>query len=94
MGMIPGMGQAVKDVDLDNESFKSIEAIIQSMTPKERHKPDLIDNSRKKRIAAGSGTSIQQVNNLMKQFDEMRKMMKMMNRMQDGKVRLPGMPRR
>jgi signal recognition particle subunit SRP54 len=82
IGMIPGMGGAVKDLDIDNDSFKPIEAIIQSMTKKEREMPDLIDGSRKKRIAKGSGTSIQQVNNLLKQFDEMRRMMKKMNTMQ------------
>ena len=87
LGMIPGMGKMVKDLDIDNDSFKPIEAIIQSMTPKERAKPELLDANRKKRIAAGSGTSIQQVNNLMKQFDDMRKMMKQMNRMQtSGKL--------
>jgi len=82
IGMIPGMGSAMKDVNIDNESFKPIEAIIQSMTKKERENPDIIDGSRKKRIATGSGTSILQVNNLLKQFDEMRKMMKKMNTMQ------------
>jgi signal recognition particle subunit SRP54 len=81
LGMIPGMGSALKDVDVDNDSFKPIEAIIQSMTPKEREKPEIIDANRKKRIANGSGTSLQQVNNLIKQFDEMRKMMKKMNTM-------------
>ena len=89
LGMIPGMGSAVKDMDIDNDSFKPIEAIIQSMTPKERENPDMIDNSRKKRIATGSGTSLQQVNNLLKQFDEMRKMMKMMNTMEKmGKLKM------
>ena len=82
IGMIPGMGSAIKNLDIDNESFKPIEAIIQSMTKKERENPDIIDGSRKKRIANGSGTSILQVNNLIKQFDEMRKMMKKMNTMQ------------
>lgn len=82
LGMIPGMGSAMKDLDIDNDSFKPIEAIIHSMTPKERETPDVIDASRKKRIAAGSGTSLQQVNNLLKQFDEMRKMMKKMNAME------------
>ncbi len=87
LAMIPGMGNMIKDLDLDNDSFAPIEAIINSMTPKERSNPDLIDGSRKKRIAAGSGTSIQQVNNLIKQFDEMRKMMKKMNGMQaSGKL--------
>lgn len=78
MGMIPGVGKAIKDVDIDNNAFKSIEAIIQSMTKKEREQPDLINGTRKKRIADGSGTSIQDVNKLIKQFDDMRKMMKMM----------------
>ncbi len=82
MGMIPGMGKAIKDIDIDNDSFKPIEAVILSMTPIERENPDLIDGSRRKRIAKGSGTSIQQVNNLLKQFDQMRKMMKKMNKMQ------------
>jgi signal recognition particle subunit SRP54 len=87
LGMIPGMGKMIKDLDIDNDSFKPIEAIISSMTPKERSRPDIIDGSRKKRIAAGSGTNIQQVNNLLKQFDEMRKMMKKMNTMQaSGKL--------
>ena len=85
--MIPGMGKMIKDLDIDNDSFKPIEAIISSMTPKERSRPDIIDGSRKKRIAAGSGTNITQVNNLLKQFDEMRKMMKKMNTMQaSGKM--------
>ncbi|MFN3382015.1 MAG: signal recognition particle protein [Runella zeae] len=89
LGMIPGMGSAMKDLDIDNDSFKPIEAIIHSMTPKERSTPDLIDNSRKKRIAAGSGTSLQQVNNLIKQFDEMRRMMKKMNTMEKaGKLKI------
>ena len=78
MGMIPGAGKMMKDVDIDDDSFKHIEAIIQSMTPKERTKPTLLNNSRKKRIGSGSGTSIQQINQLMKQFNQMSKMMKMM----------------
>ncbi len=96
MGMIPGMGKMVKDLEIDNDSFKPIEAIIGSMTPHERQNPDVIDANRKRRLAAGSGTTLQQVNNLMKQFDDMRKMMKQMNRMQasGGKVRMPGLPRR
>ncbi len=84
IGMIPGMGKMMKDVDIDNDSFKPIEAIIGSMTPIERERPDIIDGNRKKRIANGSGTSIQEVNNLLKQFDEMRKMMKKMNQMQSS----------
>jgi len=82
MGMIPGMGKAVKDIDIDNDSFKPIEAVIKSMTAKERENPDIINGTRRKRIANGSGTSIQQVNNLLKQFDQMRKMMKKMNKLQ------------
>jgi len=78
MGMIPGAGKMMKDVDIDDDAFKHIEAIIHSMTPEERTKPTLLNASRKKRIGAGSGTSIQQVNQLMKQFDQMSKMMKMM----------------
>ena len=70
----------MKDVDLDNESFTPIESIIKSMTPNERANPDLLNGSRRKRIAGGSGTSVQEVNNLMKQFGDMRKMMKMMNK--------------
>ena len=88
MGMIPGVGSQIKDVDISNDSFKPIEAIIKSMTPKEREKPDMIDGSRKKRIAAGSGTDIVQVNNLLKQFDQMRGMMKKVNQMQSsGKMK-------
>ena len=78
MGMIPGMGKMTKDLDVDNDSFKHIEAIIHSMTPKERSNPSLLNASRKKRIALGSGRSIQEVNQLLKQFTQMSKMMKMM----------------
>ncbi|MGB3345471.1 MAG: signal recognition particle protein [Aequorivita sp.] len=78
VGMIPGAGKALKDVDIDDDAFKGIEAIIHSMTPKERSEPSIINGSRKKRIAGGSGTSVQQVNQLLKQFDQMSKMMKMM----------------
>ncbi|MFD0991966.1 signal recognition particle protein [Tenacibaculum geojense] len=78
VGMIPGAGKALKDVDIDDDAFKGIEAIIHSMTPEERSKPSVINASRKKRIAKGSGTTIQEVNQLMKQFDQMSKMMKMM----------------
>jgi signal recognition particle subunit SRP54 len=80
MAMIPGMGSAIKDVDISNDSFKPIEAAILSMTKKERENPDIIDGSRRRRIAKGSGNSIQEVNNLLKQFDQMRKMMKKMNK--------------
>jgi signal recognition particle subunit SRP54 len=78
VGMIPGAGKALKDVDIDDDAFKGIEAIIHSMTPIERTQPSVINGSRKKRIASGSGTSVQQVNQLLKQFDQMSKMMKMM----------------
>ncbi|MEQ9441943.1 MAG: signal recognition particle protein [Cyclobacteriaceae bacterium] len=81
LGMLPGMGKAIKDLDVDDDSFKPIEAIIRSMTLQEREAPDVINGSRKKRIAKGSGTSVQEVNNLLKQFTEMRKMMKKMNKM-------------
>lgn len=75
--MIPGIGKAIKDVDIDDNAFKSIEAIIQSMTPKERKNPEILNGSRRQRIAKGSGTNIQEVNRLLKQFDQTRKMMKM-----------------
>ena len=78
IGMIPGAGKMMKDVDIDDDSFKYIEAMIYSMTPKERSNPSLINKSRKDRIGKGSGTSIQQVNQLLKQFNQMSKMMKMM----------------
>lgn len=76
--MIPGVGKALKDIDIDDDAFKSIEAIISSMTPAERETPEIINGSRRKRIADGSGVSIQEVNRLIKQFDETRKMMKML----------------
>lgn len=79
MGMIPGMGKAMKDVDIPDDAFKGIEAIILSMTPKERANPGLLNPSRKNRIAKGSGTNIQEINKLLKQFEEMRKMMKLMS---------------
>jgi signal recognition particle subunit SRP54 len=91
LGMIPGMGKALKGVDIDDNSFKPVEAIIRSMTIHERANPDVINPSRKTRIASGSGTSIQQVNQLLKQFEEMRKMMKTMNKMGGGKRGLNAM---
>lgn len=81
VGMIPGVGKALKDVEIDENAFKPIEAIIKSMTPEERENPDMISGSRRARIAKGSGTDVQQVNNLMKQFSDMRKMMRSMNKM-------------
>lgn len=76
--MIPGVGKQLKDVDIDDNAFKSIEAIIKSMTPKERQNPEILNTSRRQRIAKGSGTNIQEVNRLIKQFDQMRKMMRML----------------
>lgn len=76
MAMIPGVGKAVKDLDIDDNAFKGVEAIIRSMTPQERANPDIINNSRKERIARGSGTTLQEVNRLMKQFEQIRKTMK------------------
>ncbi len=81
LGMIPGLGSKMKDIEIDDNAFKGIEAMINSMTPAERADPDLIDTNRKKRIAKGSGKDISEVNNFMKQFDQMRDMMKNMNKM-------------
>ena len=81
--MIPGLGKAIKDVDIDDDAFKGIEAIIRSMTPLERRNPDIINGSRRQRIAKGSGTSLQDVNRLLKQFEGTRKMMKMATSMKD-----------
>jgi signal recognition particle subunit SRP54 len=92
MGMIPGVGKAVKDIDIRDDAFKGIEAIINSMTPDERKTPDIINGSRRKRIANGSGTDIQQVNQLLKQFEEMRKMMKSIGKLQGAGRSLRGMP--
>ncbi|MGB1032860.1 MAG: signal recognition particle protein, partial [Flavobacteriales bacterium] len=78
LGMIPGMGKAMKDVEIDDDAFKHVEAIIHSMTPAERGNHAIIDGNRKKRIAAGSGTSVQDVNKLIKQFEDTRKMMRVM----------------
>lgn len=99
MGMIPGMGKALKGVDIDDDAFKGIEAIIRSMTPDERTNPQLLNGSRRKRIADGSGTSVQEVNQLIKQFGQMGKMMKMMQgggakqmmQMMKGRGGMPGM---
>src|SRR6187402_2227154 len=84
LGMIPGVGKAVKDIDISDDSFKGIEAIINSMTPFERANPDEIDGSRRKRIAKGSGKDINDINAFLKQFDQMKRMMKMMNKMPMG----------
>ena len=99
--MIPGVGKAIKDVDIDDNAFKGIEAIIKSMAPKERTNPEILNNSRRQRIAKGSGTNIQEVNKLIKQFDQTRKMMKMMTGSNMAKMAgmaskmkgMPGMPK-
>ena len=102
--MIPGVGKAIKDVDIDDDAFKGIEAIIYSMTPKERTNPEIINISRKNRIAKGSGTNVQDVNRLIKQFDQMRKMMRMISGHNMGSMAkmagmmgkmkgMPGMPK-
>ena len=97
--MIPGVGKALKDVDIDDDAFKGIEAIILSMTPAERHRPEILNQSRKLRIAKGSGTSLQEVNRLVKQFEQTRKMMKLvsgnnMSKLMAGMPKIPGMPKR
>lgn len=96
--MIPGVGKALKDVEIDDNAFKGIEAIIQSMTPRERTNPEILNTSRRQRIAKGSGTNIQEVNRLIKQFDQTRKMMKMVTGSKMGKMmanmpKIPGMPK-
>lgn len=93
LGMIPGMGKAVKDIDISDDAFKGVEAIINSMTPFERANPDSIDQKRRIRIAKGSGKDLAEVNQFMKQFEQMRDMMKMMNKMPMG-GRMPGLGRR
>ena len=92
--MIPGVGKAIKDMDIDDNAFKSIEAIIYSMTPKERTNPEILNGSRRQRIAAGSGTSIQEVNRLIKQFDETRKMMRMVTQAKNPARMMRGIKRR
>jgi signal recognition particle subunit SRP54 len=91
-GMIPGMGKAIKDMDFDDDAFKEVEAIIFSMTPTERENPELLNGSRRKRIAAGSGTSIQEVNRLIKQFEDTRKVMKMMGQGKNLSKLMANMP--
>ena len=93
LSMIPGVGSKVKDIDIDENAFKGIEAMINSMTPEERADPDLIDMSRKKRIAKGSGKDIQELNNFLKQFQQMRDMMKNMNKLGAFGKMMPGMKR-
>jgi signal recognition particle subunit SRP54 len=102
VGMIPGVGKALKNTEIDENAFKSLEAIISSMTPAERENPDILTGKRRERIAKGSGTTVQDVNRLTKQFDDTRKMMKMMSS-KDGMAKMmaqmknmpggmPGMP--
>ena len=88
LGMLPGVGSKIKDMDIDDDAFKGIESLIQSMTPEERSKPELLNNSRKQRIVQGSGKSIQELNKLLTQFQQMRQMMKMMNK---KRGRIPGL---
>lgn len=95
MGMMPGIGNKIKDLDIDDDAFKGVEALIQSMTPKERQNPLILNSSRKKRICAGSGRNIQELNKLLQQFDQMKKMMKKMSGMKGKALKglggLPGM---
>ncbi|MDO4790456.1 MAG: signal recognition particle protein [Porphyromonas sp.] len=86
IGMIPGMGKAIKDLDIDDDAFKGVESIIYSMTPEERSNPNIINGSRRKRIAAGSGRSVQEINNLLKQFEQTRKVMHMMTNSRAGQL--------
>ena len=90
--MIPGVGKAIKDIDIDDNAFKGIEAIIYSMTPEERQRPEILNGSRRQRIAKGSGTNIQEVNRLLKQFEQTRKMMKMVTGSKMGKMVGMGLP--
>jgi len=96
MGMIPGVGKQIKDMDINDDMFKKIEAIILSMTPAERNNPELLNGSRRTRIANGSGNTIQELNQFLKQFEDMRKMMRTMTKMQGAgrAMKLPNMPRR
>lgn len=93
LGMIPGVGKAIKDVDINDDSFNKVEAIILSMTPYERSNPEVLDGKRKLRIAKGSGNSIQEVNQFLKQFEEMKKMMKSMQKMSSAGRQIKGLPR-
>ena len=85
LGMIPGVGKAIRDLDVDDDAFKGIEAIIYSMTPEERENPKIIDGNRRKRIAAGSGVEVAQVNQLLKQFEQARKVMQLMGGAKGGR---------
>ena len=94
ISMVPGMGKALKGVDIEDDAFMQVEAIIRSMTPAERTNPKILDSSRKKRVARGSGTQIEDVNKLIKQFDEMKKVMNVMSKGGRGRMSMPGMGRR
>lgn len=89
--MIPGVGKAIKDIDIDDNAFKGIEAIIHSMTREERANPSIINQSRRQRIAKGSGTTIVEVNRMLKQFEQMRKMMKTVSTMKNPMKMMRGM---
>ncbi|HQV05969.1 MAG TPA: signal recognition particle protein, partial [Chitinophagaceae bacterium] len=93
LGMIPGMGNKIKDVDINDDSFKGIEALINSMTPEERSNPDLMNGSRKMRIAKGAGKDVTELNAFLKQFEQMKGMMKNMNKMGAMGRMMPGMKR-
>jgi signal recognition particle subunit SRP54 len=93
MGMIPGIGKAIKDVDIDDDAFKHIEAMIHSMTPEERENPKVINGSRRKRIAVGSGRSVAELNKLLKQFSETSKMMRMMGNKKNMAKMMQNMPK-
>jgi len=92
LGMLPGVGSQIKDMDIDDNAFKGIESMIQSMTPQERSKPEILNASRKQRIVKGSGRNIQDLNKLLTQFEQMRKMMKMMNNSGGKMPKMPNMP--
>ena len=92
LGMLPGVGSQIKDMDIDDDAFKGIESMIQSMTPQERSKPEILNASRKQRIVRGSGRNIQDLNKLLAQFEQMRKMMKMMNNSGGKMPKMPNMP--
>ena len=93
LSMVPGMSKALKGIDIDDDAFVQVEAIIRSMTPKERVNPKLLDNSRKKRVAKGSGNQVEDINKLLKQFEDMKKVMNMMSKGGRGKMPIPGMRR-
>ncbi|KXK44379.1 MAG: signal recognition particle [Bacteroidetes bacterium OLB11] len=90
LAMIPGVGKSIKDIDISDDAFKGIEAMINSMTIQERKDPDIIDQKRRMRIAKGSGKDIAEVNAFMKQFEQMKGMMKMMNKMGGMGMKMPG----